>query len=376
MIAGKIWSGKYEDKYLACIDIDNKKGIHEFLLHFGEIDNLEKLSQKTIVEQHKDDSNKTHIYFIVEEPLSKKSGLGGIKKPHRDDDTQIPSIEVKSDGKHGLMIVSPSIHKNDYPYEIIGTKEPTILNKEQSKELEVAINKIYDKYYVKKDPKDNKTLISELFEDDFIVYEGNNRHLQVLRFCESSYSKSNQLLTFDELFARAISWNEKHCKDPLGTSEIGKLVKQAMLWISNDKNKSKVAQIEDKVKKNRDYDEDIDYHNLLEKIPERKFAEFNIDTVKKTVKREDALIRLILYTGLSAYTKDPLNLGIIAPTSEGKTYAVSEVMKLFPKQEVWMLGNMSPKVLIRDKGILVDKDNQPIQEEIRELNKLNQDREG
>ena len=57
----------------------------------------------------------------------------------------------------------------------------------------------------------------------------------------------------------------------------------------------------------------------------------------------------------------------MAPTSEGKTYAVSEIMKLFPKQDVWMLGNMSPKVLIRDRGILVDKDNQPIQEEIREL---------
>ena len=83
--------------------------------------------------------------------------------------------------------------------------------------------------------------------------------------------------------------------------------------------------------------------SLLKKIPDNKFAEFIINTSKKTIKREDALIRLILYTGLSAYTKDPLNLGIIAPTSEGKTYAVSEVMKLFPKQEVWMLGNMSPK---------------------------------
>ncbi len=369
VIAGKIWSGKYEGKYLACIDIDNKKGIQEFLLHFGEIDNLEKLSQKTIVEQHKDDLNKTHIYFIVEEPLGKKSGLGGIKKPHQDDDTQIPAMEVKSDGKHGLMIVSPSIHKNDYPYEIIGTKEPTILNKEQSKELEIAINKIYDKYYIKRDLKDNKAQISELFEDDFIVYEGNNRHLQVLRFCESSYVRSNLSLTFDELLARAISWNEKHCKDPLETSEIKKLVKQAMLWVSNDKNKSKVVQIQDEVKKSRENYEDSDYQNLFEKIPGRKFAEYIINIAKKTIKREDSLIRLILYAGLSAYTKDPLNLGIVAPTSEGKTYAVSEVMKFFPRQDIWMLGNMSPKVLIRDRGILVDEDNQPIQEEIQELNK-------
>lgn len=57
----------------------------------------------------------------------------------------------------------------------------------------------------------------------------------------------------------------------------------------------------------------------------------------------------------------------MAPTSEGKTYAVSEVIKLFPKQNVWMIGNMSPKVLIRDKGILVDQNNEPIIERVKEI---------
>ena len=75
MIAGKIWRGKYEGKYLACIDLDNKKGVEEFLSHFGEYDTVNKLAQKTIVEQHKDNLDKAHIYFVVEIPLSKKSGL-------------------------------------------------------------------------------------------------------------------------------------------------------------------------------------------------------------------------------------------------------------------------------------------------------------
>ena len=48
----------------------------------------------------------------------------------------------------------------------------------------------------------------------------------------------------------------------------------------------------------------------------------------------------------------------------------SEVINLFPKQDVWKIGLMSPKVIIRDRGILVDKDNQPIQKEIQELNRL------
>ena len=118
------------------------------------------------------------------------------------DESQIPAIEVKSEGKHGLMIVSPSIHKNGHPYEIIGTEELTILNREQSEKLEEAINEIYENYNAKTNFKDNKIPIADLFEDNFLVYEGNNRHLQVLRFCESSYSKSNRLLTFDELICK------------------------------------------------------------------------------------------------------------------------------------------------------------------------------
>ena len=43
-------------------------------------------------------------------------------------------------------------------------------------------------------------------------------------------------------------------------------------------------------------------------IPNKDYCEFVINTIKKTVKQEDALIRQILYTGLSAYTSDPINL--------------------------------------------------------------------
>ena len=40
-----------------------------------------------------------------------------------------------------------------------------------------------------------------------------------------------------------------------------------------------------------------------------------------------------MYTGLSAYIPDKTtNLGIIAPTSEGKTYAVTETLQYFEKE--------------------------------------------
>jgi hypothetical protein len=98
--------------------------------------------------------------------------------------------------------------------------------------------------------------------------------------------------------------------------------------------------------------------------------EYIIPIVKKTVKQEDALIRQILYTGFSAYSKDPINLGIMAPTSEGKTHAAIETLQYFPKEDVWKIGSMSPKVIIRLNGILVDENNAPVEERIKELKRL------
>ena len=108
---------------------------------------------------------------------------------------------------------------------------------------------------------------------------------------------------------------------------------------------------------------------LRSKILSNDFIEYAFDTVRKTIKQENALVRQIGYTGLSAYTNDPLNLGIMAPSSEGKTYAVIEVMKLFPKQDVWYIGSMTPKVLIRLKGTIVDKNNQVIDADVKRLSK-------
>jgi hypothetical protein len=115
----------------------------------------------------------------------------------------------------------------------------------------------------------------------------------------------------------------------------------------------------------------IDGYELKSKIWNLDFADLVIRTAKKTVKREDSLIRQIFYTGLSAYSNNPLSIGIKAPTSEGKTYAVKEViMKFFPKKDVWIIGSMSPKVIVRQKGKLVDgTTNQPLDARIREIKK-------
>jgi hypothetical protein len=112
-----------------------------------------------------------------------------------------------------------------------------------------------------------------------------------------------------------------------------------------------------------------DLREVSSLISDNDYAEFVIKTAKKTVRQEDALVRQIFYTALSKDTADPINLAVLAPTSEGKTYPVIEVMKFFPTEDIWYIGSMSPKTLIRQNGTIVDKNNQSIDKIVKKLQK-------
>lgn len=49
-------------------------------------------------------------------------------------------------------------------------------------------------------------------------------------------------------------------------------------------------------------------------VPDRDYAEFVINTARRTVKQENSLVRQIVYSAMSKDTADPNNLGIVAPT--------------------------------------------------------------
>ena len=157
---------------------------------------------------------RSHIYFIVEKPLSKKSGIVGAK-----DNPDIPGIEVKSEGSHGIMFCTPSIHKNGHPYQIIGTKEPTVLDKANSEALENTINMIYQKYESSERNKNGLIPISELFKVDFTIYEGNNRQEAVLRVCGSLIQRLKGIYSLDKIRKLAYEWNREHCNPPLDEKE-------------------------------------------------------------------------------------------------------------------------------------------------------------
>ena len=85
------------------------------------------------------------------------------------------------------------------------------------------------------------------------------------------------------------------------------------------------------------------------------------------MKCEDYLVRQIVYIALSKNSTNPLNLLILAPTSEGKTHAVTKTLAYWPDSEAMYIGSMSPKVLIRMHGETVDENNEPIGRRVRNL---------
>ncbi|MDQ3947995.1 MAG: hypothetical protein M3275_00360 [Thermoproteota archaeon] len=98
------------------------------------------------------------------------------------------------------------------------------------------------------------------------------------------------------------------------------------------------------------------------------YFEYLVDCVKKTVKEESSLVRKINYVVLSGYGNDPINLGVLAPTSTGKSHPITESIKFTPQgKEVRKIGSMTPKVLIRERGVLIDKEGNPIGKDVRRL---------
>jgi hypothetical protein len=77
--------------------------------------------------------------------------------------------------------------------------------------------------------------------------------------------------------------------------------------------------------------------------------------LSRTVRRDVITKNMVFLTALSAYTPEPINLFLRGESSIGKSYNVVQALKYFPKDDVWLLGGLSPTALIHQHGILIDK---------------------
>jgi hypothetical protein len=373
IIPGRVWHREdKKDQYFTFLDADKQKAIDELCSRNGKATTLQEMSQKFIVEQHKDNLQKAHIYFYSPMPFPKKSS------------DSVLGLEVKGLGEHGIAYCANSMHKDGQPYKIIGTTNPIVLTADQANEYIERIDEMckrYDLEYLEKHYRN-------LLDSDTIIHIG-ERHRSLIRLANSLLFKygGNRNVAADgldplleqQLKDKLVAINEKRCDPlPLPQSELNQIWKDAVNYYLRQPKSERNGNGNGKAFKSSSNNNGLELEPevvaaleqvLDSKIPDKDYAECVIKTLKKTVKQEDSLVRQICYTGLSAYTNDPINLGIIAPTSEGKTYPVIESIKLFPKEDVWLIGKMSTKMLVRQKGTLVDENNEPLKPKIKELKK-------
>ena len=225
LIPGTVWRGSNKDKNLVFIDLDNQKAIDEICSCFGAKD-LEELSKHIIVEQHKDNTSKAHLYFYSDHQFKKKSSDATNFKD-KIENNEIPGIEVKGLGEHGIAFCSSSLHEDGYPYEIIEIKEPQTCGKK----VEDILFQIYKKYNLNVDNNSGKIPIEKLFHTGFKIYEGHNRHEALLRIMESLIQRNKSILDLEKIKNLSYDWNQKHCQPPLNEKEFEAQWKDALNFV-------------------------------------------------------------------------------------------------------------------------------------------------
>lgn len=78
------------------------------------------------------------------------------------------------------------------------------------------------------------------------------------------------------------------------------------------------------------------------------------DYLNTIIRKDPILVKQLLRVYFSAYTKNPINMALLAPSSDGKTYATVQIAKLFPKEDVIKVGRLSPTALIHQHGKMID----------------------
>lgn len=255
VITGKLWRGPHKDKYLGCLDFDNSAAIDIFLKQtyalFG-CRSLEEFSQKTIVEEHEDaKGERAHVYFVTSSPITKRNRLFRNKSI---EGQVIPEIEVKSDSST-YVVCSPTIHKNGYPYQILGIREPLVLDDDQSKILDDHISDIYASFGLH-----SKDSISNLLPELRLIAKTGRIGLNPPKIFEGS--RSNTLIAFGSLLlhqnyqrkdidlkALFAEVNQKLCVPPLPEDELKSIWNQDVKYLLKDLESGKMSLKKDDDKK-------------------------------------------------------------------------------------------------------------------------------
>lgn len=215
-IPGRVWHR--EDKkqlFFVSIDADTSVAIEELGTRTGKTISLRRISEKFLVEQHKDNLNRAHISFY-----------SPVRFPRKTPD-QVTGIEVKSSGKDGNVVSCPSEHKNGHRYEIIGTLEPVTLNMIQAMEFIQHIDQICRRHGIRYLERTSllsdkiKIMLKSFVIDRNIQLEEGNRHSILISIANSILFRYIGKKSEYDLRSYLLQINSSLCKPlPLSQEEI------------------------------------------------------------------------------------------------------------------------------------------------------------
>lgn len=204
--------------YLCALDMDNKMAISCVTA------DIEKLAKSTIVEQHANKGT-AHAYVYTTIPMFKKSSDStNAKLQQQMNNNEIPAIELKGEGKHGIMYCTPSPHKDGSNYEILGTLEPAIMDK-----IGKVVTTICEDYGLGIGD-DGKVPMKLLMNSETKIIAGHNRHEAIMRYAESILRRFPKM-SEEEFDDMVMLKNKRMCDPPLDEEELEKQKECAVNFI-------------------------------------------------------------------------------------------------------------------------------------------------
>jgi hypothetical protein len=230
---------------------------------------LDEMAQKFLVEQHKDNLQKAHVYFYSPIPFTKK------------DADSVLGLEVKGLGGHGVANCAGSIHKDGKPWEITGTTNPIALMADQAKEYIEHIDQACRKYNLEYLEKHYRNLL----DSDSYIYHG-ERHDTLLSIANSllfkyggngngngSVADSLDPRIEQELKDKLEAINQKRCKpSPLPQSELGQIWKDAVAYYTKKRKGGGGGDKSKQTKSNQSYKDDDEKHSTSDADQEESTA--------------------------------------------------------------------------------------------------------
>lgn len=238
IIAGKIWHNpNLKDMYLICIDLDNQKAIEEFRTIKGKRHTLEELADNFhfIVEQHAD-KTRAHVYFYSKKPYKK---LNSISTSNLD----VPKFEVKGEGGHGIMFVTPSPHKDGSNYQILGNESKFVEEPQTYDHIDKHIDSILSKYGVTYLLESDTAVRSDSFFRLNDGYDGKikvgSRHNFLIRHCNSLIRQLHNTVTIESIKNLIEHINQTYFEEPLPNEELERIFNDCVTFMTKQINEEK-----------------------------------------------------------------------------------------------------------------------------------------